>query len=274
MLMPKRTKYRRMQKGRVKGLAQRGARVNFGDFGIKALEPGWITSRQIEAARIAMTRYMKRAGKVWIRIFPDKPITKKPAETRMGKGKGSPEYFVAVVKPGRILFELGGVDEELAREAMRLAIQKLPIKCKVVARPDFHTFKAKPSAISGEDTGLSATISTNDLTKIYGLSKAIADRLEEGGITTYDALSELTVDRLREIVGEEHTDRESNGAERVIKQAKMLADGEHHEFATYVESLREEDGNVIAVEEEETPEQTVAGDVSADADDAETKDSE
>lgn len=134
--MPKRTKFRKMQKGRVKGLAQRGARVTFGDFGIKALEPGWITSRQIESARIAMTRRMKRQGKVWIRIFPDKPITKKPAETRMGKGKGSPEYWVAVVKPGRILFEVGGVPEDIAREAMRLAIQKLPIAAKFVARPE------------------------------------------------------------------------------------------------------------------------------------------
>ncbi len=146
MLMPKRTKFRKMQKGRRKGLAQRGTRVNFGDFGIKALEAGWITSRQIEAARIAMTRRMKRVGKVWIRIFPDKPITKKPAETRMGKGKGSPEYWVAVVKPGRILFEIGGVPEELAREAMRLAIQKLPIKCKVVVRPDFFTVLPKTEA--------------------------------------------------------------------------------------------------------------------------------
>src|SRR5690554_6720297 len=118
MLMPKRTEYRKMMKGRVQGLAQRGARVNFGDFGVKALEPGWITSRQIEAARIAITRRMKRQGKVWIRIFPDKPITKKPAETRMGKGKGSPEYFVAVVKPGRVLFEVAGVPEELAGEAL------------------------------------------------------------------------------------------------------------------------------------------------------------
>lgn len=138
MLMPKRTKYRRMQKGRIKGNAARGARVAFGDFGIKALEPGRITSRQIEAARIAMTRNMKRAGKVWIRIFPDKPITKKPAEVRMGKGKGAPEYWVAVVKPGRIMFEIGGgVDYELAIESMRLAQQKLPIKTKVVTRPDY-----------------------------------------------------------------------------------------------------------------------------------------
>lgn len=134
--MPKRTKFRKMQKGRVKGLAQRGARVTFGDYGIKALDAGWITSRQIESARIAMTRYMKRVGKVWIRVFPDKPITKKPAETRMGKGKGSPEYWVAVVKPGRILFEIGGVPEDIAREALRLAIQKLPIQAKVVARPE------------------------------------------------------------------------------------------------------------------------------------------
>lgn len=136
--MPKRTKFRRMQKGRIKGDASRGTRIDFGDFGIKALEPGRITSRQIEAARIAMTRRMKRVGKVWIRIFPDKPITKKPAETRMGGGKGSPEYFVAVVRPGRILFEVGGgVTRELAEEAMNLAQQKLPIKTKFVVRPDF-----------------------------------------------------------------------------------------------------------------------------------------
>lgn len=137
MLMPKRTKYRKMQKGRVKGMAQRGSRLNFGDFGIKALEPGWISSRQIEASRVAITRHIKRQGKVWIRIFPDKPITKKPAETRMGKGKGSPEHFVAVVKPGRILFELAGVPEELAREAMALAQYKLPVKTKFVVRPDY-----------------------------------------------------------------------------------------------------------------------------------------
>ena len=138
MLMPKRTKYRRVQKGRIKGNASRGTRINFGDFGIKALEPGRITSRQIEAARIAMTRRMKRAGRVWIRIFPDKSITKKPAETRMGKGKGSPEYWVAVVKPGRVLFEIGGnVPPDLAKEALRLAQQKLPIKTKFVVRPDY-----------------------------------------------------------------------------------------------------------------------------------------
>ncbi len=145
MLMPKRTKYRKYQKGRIKGNAHRGASVNFGDFGIKALEPGRITSRQIEAARIAMTRRMKRVGKVWIRIFPDKPITKKPAETRMGKGKGSPEYWAANVKPGRILFEIGGgIPEELAREALRLARHKLPIKTKFVMRPDY-----KPSESVG-----------------------------------------------------------------------------------------------------------------------------
>jgi len=138
MLMPKRVKRRRVQKGRIKGTATRGAKISFGDFGIKALEPGRITSRQIEASRIAMTRHLKRAGKVWIRIFPDKPITKKPAETRMGKGKGVPEYWVAVVKPGRILFEVGGgIELELAKEAMRRAQQKLPIKTKVVVRPDY-----------------------------------------------------------------------------------------------------------------------------------------
>ena len=145
MLMPKRTKYRKYQKGRIKGNAHRGASVNFGDFGIKALEPGRITSRQIEAARIAMTRRMKRVGKVWIRIFPDKPITKKPAETRMGKGKGFPDYWAANVKPGRILFEIGGgIPEELAREALRLARHKLPIKTKFVMRPDY-----KPSESVG-----------------------------------------------------------------------------------------------------------------------------
>src|SRR5690606_130102 len=139
MLMPKRTKYRKYQKGRIKGNASRGTRIAFGDFGIKTLEPGRITSRQIEAARVAMTRRMKRVGTVWIRIFPDKPITKKPAETRMGKGKGSPEYWVAPVRPGRVLFEIGGgISEELAREALSLAAQKLPVKTKFVVRPDYE----------------------------------------------------------------------------------------------------------------------------------------
>ena len=136
MLLPKRVKYRRVQRGRLKGVAHRGNKVNYGDFGLQALEPAWITSRQIEAARIAMTRYIKRGGKVWIKIFPDKPITEKPAETRMGSGKGSPEYWVAVVKPGRIMFEIGGVDEALAREAMRLAANKLPIKCKFIVKAE------------------------------------------------------------------------------------------------------------------------------------------
>lgn len=137
MLQPKRTKYRKMQKGRVSGLAQRGHTLSFGTFGIKSLEPGWITSRQIEAARIAMTRAMKREGQVWIRIFPDKPITKKPAEVRMGKGKGAPDYWVAVVKPGTILFESSGVNIELAKEALRLAAQKLPMSTKFVVRRDY-----------------------------------------------------------------------------------------------------------------------------------------
>ncbi|WP_462252118.1 50S ribosomal protein L16 [Ekhidna sp.] len=137
MLQPKRTKYRKMQKGRVKGLAQRGHRLAFGTFGIKAMEPGWITSRQIEAARIAMTRAMKREGQVWIRIFPDKPVTKKPAEVRMGKGKGAPEYWVATVKPGTVLFEAAGVDIELAKEALRLAAQKLPISTKFTLAKDY-----------------------------------------------------------------------------------------------------------------------------------------
>lgn len=134
MLLPKRVKYRRVHRGRLTGKAMRGNTVTYGDYGLQATEPAWISSRQIEAARIAMTRYIKRGGQVWIKIFPDKPVTQKPAETRMGKGKGSPEYWVAVVKPGRVLFEIGGVSEELAREAMRLAMHKLPIKCKFVKR--------------------------------------------------------------------------------------------------------------------------------------------
>lgn len=137
MLQPKRTKFRKKQKGRVKGIAQRGHTLTFGSFGIKALEPGWITSRQIEAARIAMTRAMKREGQVWIRIFPDKPITKKPAEVRMGKGKGAPEYWVAVVKPGTILFESTGIALDVAQESLRLAAQKLPMKTKFVVRRDY-----------------------------------------------------------------------------------------------------------------------------------------
>lgn len=134
MLLPKRVKFRRQQRGRMKGKATRGNFVSNGEYGIQALEPAWITSNQIEAARIAMTRYVKRGGQVWIKIFPDKPVTEQPAETRMGKGKGSPEYWVAVVKPGRVLFEIAGVPEETAREAMRLAMHKLPIKCKFVSR--------------------------------------------------------------------------------------------------------------------------------------------
>ena len=134
MLLPKRVKYRRVQRGRMTGKALRGNKVTYGEFGLQALEPAWITSAQIEAARIAMTRYIKRGGQVWIKIFPDKPITKHPAEARMGSGKGSPEYWVSVVKPGRIMFEMGGVDEATATEAMRLAAYKLPIKCKFVKK--------------------------------------------------------------------------------------------------------------------------------------------
>ena len=137
MLQPKRTKFRKMQKGRMKGLASRGTELSFGSFGVKSLEAAWITSRQIEAARIAVTRFMKREGQVWIRIFPDKPVTKKPAEVRMGKGKGAPEYWVAVVKPGTILFEAGGVDIKTAQEALKLAEGKLPFKTKFTVRPDY-----------------------------------------------------------------------------------------------------------------------------------------
>jgi large subunit ribosomal protein L16 len=136
MLQPKRTKYRKMQKGRVRGLAQRGSTIAYGSFGIKNLEVGFITSRQIEAARIAINRYMKREGQVWIRIFPDKPITSKPAEVRMGKGKGAPSHWVAPVRPGRIMFEVDGVQLDTAKEALRLGAQKLPVRCKLVTRPD------------------------------------------------------------------------------------------------------------------------------------------
>ncbi|KAB2924556.1 MAG: 50S ribosomal protein L16 [Bacteroidetes bacterium] len=136
MLMPKRVKFRRAQRGRMRGAATRGASVAFGDYGLKAMEPGWITARQIEAARVALTRLMKREGKVWIRIFPDKPVSKKPAETRMGSGKGAPEFWVSVVKPGRIMFEVGGIKREVAQEALTLAAHKLPIKTKFVSRID------------------------------------------------------------------------------------------------------------------------------------------
>lgn len=142
MLMPKRVKFRKSQRGRRRGKATRGATIAFGDFGLKALEPGWITQRQIEASRVALTRMMKREGKVWIRIFPDKPVTKKPAETRMGSGKGIPEYWVAVIKPGRVLFELGGISKAVAQEAFQLAKHKLPIKTKMVTRMDYEAHSA------------------------------------------------------------------------------------------------------------------------------------
>ncbi len=137
MLQPKRTKFRKAMKGRNTGLAQRGSQIAFGDFGLKSIDAGWLTSRNIEASRIAVTRYMKRQGKVWIRVFPDKPITAKPAEVRMGKGKGAPSHWVAVIRPGRILFECEGVNKETAQEAMRLAAQKLPLRCKFVVRKDY-----------------------------------------------------------------------------------------------------------------------------------------
>ena len=139
MLMPKRVKFRKSQRGRMRGKATRGNTVAFGDFGLKALEPGWITQRQIEASRVTLTRMMKREGKVWIRIFPDKPVTKKPAETRMGSGKGAPEFWVSVIKPGRVLFEVSGISREAAEEAMRLAAHKLPIKTKFVTRLDYES---------------------------------------------------------------------------------------------------------------------------------------
>jgi len=136
MLMPKRSKYRKQQRGRMTGKARGGTAVDFGEFGLKALEPAWMTNRQIEAARVALTSHIKRGGKIWIRVFPDKPVTKKPAETRMGKGKGAPEFWVAVIKPGRVLFEIEGVSEKLAREALQLAANKLPMKCKFITRAE------------------------------------------------------------------------------------------------------------------------------------------
>ena len=139
MLLPKRVKYRRVHRGRMTGVATRGNKVSYGEWGLATTEPAWITGNQIEAARVAMTRYTKRGGKVWIKIFPDKPVTEKPAETRMGSGKGSPEYRVAVVKPGRVMFEIAGVSEEIAREALRLASHKLPVKCKIVAKQTAET---------------------------------------------------------------------------------------------------------------------------------------
>ena len=151
MLLPKRVKYRRVHRGRLKGTAHKGTKVTYGEYGIQALEPAWITSNQIEAARIAMTRYIRRGGQVWIKIFPDKPVTKKPAETRMGSGKGSPEYWVAVVKPGRVLFEIAGVPEETAREAMRLAGHKRPIKTKFVKREDVAASDAEDGCEENED---------------------------------------------------------------------------------------------------------------------------
>jgi len=138
MLMPKRVKHRKQHRGRMTGKAMRGNQVNYGEYGIQALEPAWVTSNQIEAARIAMTRYIRRGGTVWVKLFPDKPVTKKPAETRMGKGKGAPEYWVAVVKPGRIMFEIAGVEEAVAREALRLACHKLPLRCKIVSKDDVN----------------------------------------------------------------------------------------------------------------------------------------
>ncbi|MFS8820767.1 50S ribosomal protein L16 [Synechococcus sp. W60.1] len=154
MLSPKRTKYRKQQRGRMKGKATRGNRINFGEYGLVALAPAWITARQIEASRRAMTRYVRRGGQIWIRIFPDKPVTQRAAETRMGSGKGNPEYWVCVVKPGRILFEMGGVAEPIAREAMRLAAQKLPIKVKFVTKADFE--KPEPAQATASEVATSS----------------------------------------------------------------------------------------------------------------------
>ena len=153
MLMPKRVKFRKAQRGRMSGVATRGATIAFGDYGLKAMEPGWISARQIEAARVAMTRYIKRGGQVWIKIFPDKPVTAKPAETRMGSGKGAPEYWVAVVKPGRVMFEIAGIPEETAKEAMRLAQHKLPIRTKFVSKADQQAEEAAAKEAQASEAG-------------------------------------------------------------------------------------------------------------------------
>ncbi len=164
MLMPKRTKYRKMMRGRMKGKAYRGATIAFGEYGLVALEPAWVSSRQIEAARRAITNYLKRGGRVWIRIFPDKPVTKKPAETRMGSGKGNPEFWVAVVKPGRVMFEIGGVSRERAEEAIRRAAMKMPMDCKFAERP---AGSARPATFAAEDSPLVVT--------------EVVDAVEDGG---------------------------------------------------------------------------------------------
>ena len=255
MLMPKRTKFRKMQKGRVKGLAQRGARVTFGDYGIKALDAGWITSRQIEAARIAMTRHMKRAGKVWIRVFPDKPITKKPAETRMGKGKGSPEYWVAVVKPGRILFEVAGVSEEVAREAMRLAIQKLPIKAKFVIRPEANPIPLSEAAQAESDAETAAMMEAaeearaaapDDLTKIRGVGDVFQDALRAAGLDTYAKIADADLDALRAAIAE-GTDTSDAGAneETWADQARFLAADDFTGLSEYNDAEKEAEADAV-----------------------------
>ena len=274
MLMPKRTKFRKMQKGRVKGLAQRGARVTFGDYGIKALDAGWITSRQIEAARIAMTRHMKRAGKVWIRVFPDKPITKKPAETRMGKGKGSPEYWVAVVKPGRILFEVAGVSEEVAREAMRLAIQKLPIKAKFVIRPEANPIPLSEAAQAESDAETAAMMEAaeearaaapDDLTKIRGVGDVFQDALRAAGLDTYAKIADADLDALRAAIAE-GTDTSDAGAneETWADQARFLAADDFTGLSEYNDAEKEAEAD--AVEEAAAEEAAEADD--DDGDDA------
>lgn len=178
MLVPKRVKHRKVQRGSMKGKAKGGTRLNHGEYGIQALEAHWITNRQIEAARIAMTRHMKRGGKVWITIFPDKPITSKPAETRMGSGKGNPEGWVAVVKPGRIMFEIAGVDDETAREALRLAINKLPIKCKMVIREDAAERAAEYAKAHAKDSARGRSKAAKDTA---AAAAAAATTEEEGG---------------------------------------------------------------------------------------------
>lgn len=179
MLVPKRVKHRKVQRGSMKGKAKGGTRLNHGEYGIQALEAHWITNRQIEAARIAMTRHMKRGGKVWITIFPDKPITSKPAETRMGSGKGNPEGWVAVVKPGRIMFEIAGVDDETAREALRLAINKLPIKCKMVIREDAAERAAEYAKAHAKDSARGRSKAAKESTAAAAPAAATTEK--EGG---------------------------------------------------------------------------------------------
>jgi large subunit ribosomal protein L16 len=233
MLMPKKVKHRKQQRGRLNGQAKGGATVTFGDFGIQAMEPGWLTARQIEAARIAMTRHVKRGGKVWIRVFPDKPVTQKPAETRMGSGKGNPELWVAVVHPGRILFELAGVDEELARAAMERAIQKLPFKARFVVRPGTHGTprwrsdgqRSDLALLDGDELATRLGDARRELFNLrFQLATGQLDNPARVGQVRHDVARILTVLRAREILEAEGAYVAPTAAEHEGALAKLAAE--------------------------------------------------